>query len=121
MALIYNYTPPQEGVLGELSREIEVASKGELKADHGEKDVARWSNELEESALFGNLEIRTYPWQCRYSPDQYAGLFQTYSDFRALSPDMQSTIDSLIKETVARNGGVIVRQYECTVFRAGRV
>lgn len=124
LALIYNYTPPQDGAIAELGAAIETASGGLLKvvdSHQVEKGIEHWSDELGRSPFFEGLEVRTYPWECAYDPDEYAGLFRTYSDFLSLRPEIQRAVESTIRAFIAGSGGNVVRRYLCTVFRVQRV
>lgn len=118
LALIYNYTPRQEGALLELSFEIEAASGGALSASapHYDGDIDRWSRELNGTPLFRDLTVDQYRWEHTYTAEEYVGLFRTYSDFRSLAPAVQGTVANAVRHGIEARGGTVNRRYICTVF-----
>jgi len=46
----------------------------------------RWRRAIEESRLFGPVDVRTYDWEQTYSAVEYTELLQTHSDHRTLPP-----------------------------------
>ncbi len=120
MALFWNQHPDAETeffqALAELYR---------LKVPHlAEKPrpLAEWVRQVEaeisNSGLFYPVEIRTYPWQQEYTPDQYLNLLNTYSDHLSLAEAVRQDLFAAIRELIQAHGGGVTTSYVAVLYLA---
>jgi SAM-dependent methyltransferase len=78
--------------------------------------------ELEETGLFGEVEVRRYLADVTYSADEYIGVLDTYSPNRAMEPVKRERLFDLIRQRVeAQPGGTVTKTYLFTLNLARRL
>lgn len=77
--------------------------------------------EIEESALFGDVERDEYSWSVTYSTEEYLGLLQTQSDHRVLEPAALGRLLEGVAGVLAEYGEVIQQQYRTDLYLARRI
>ena len=63
--------------------------------------------EIDASACFGPVEVRTAPWTESYSTADYLRLLETYSDHAILDPSHKTPLHAAIAAAIDRRGGTI--------------
>lgn len=119
LALLYNYpAAPKDDLLERLSSLIQRESGGLLSAWNYEDEVKGWIEEIGGSGLFKDLRTSRHSWHQRYSAEEYAGLFRTYSDFLSLPTALQNRVSRCIRRFISRYGGSVCRPYDCVLIHA---
>ncbi|QQO35809.1 class I SAM-dependent methyltransferase [Bradyrhizobium diazoefficiens] len=75
---------------------------------------------FDQSALFGPVEHRCYPWKWRHTTSSYANFLGTRSDIRMLTPTMREELLNDISKAVDRHGGEFEMDYETHLYMARR-
>ena len=84
--------------------------------------VADLRAELEETGLFGEVEVRRYLADVTYSAEEYVGVLDTYSPNRAMEPAKRERLFDLIRRRVeAQPGGTVTKTYLFTLSLARRL
>ena len=73
-------------------------------APRGDDD---WPGEIAAVPEFSAPEVRFYDWWQDYTPDDYAALMNTLSDFRQLPAEHRDALVTAIRRTVADHGGTL--------------
>jgi len=77
--------------------------------------------ELEESGLFGDVEVRRYPWDVTYTADEWMDVLRTYSPNIARDPvTTQRLLDRVHARIQARPDGCVTKHYLATLNVARR-
>jgi SAM-dependent methyltransferase len=119
LALIYNYSPLEEGTVQKrFSDLIGRESGGALQAHDHETAIARWVTEIAASGHFGDVTVRRQKWIRRYQTEEYIGLFGTFSDYLSLSQQARERIAHTIRDTLSENGGCMDHGYETVLLHA---
>jgi len=79
---------------------------------------ARRPGEIESSGVFGNVEVRSHHWRCRYSTEEYLELLGTQSDHVLLDPSTRRALFDRVEELLEAEGGEVVVPYVTHVFLA---
>lgn len=74
-------------------------------AGRRKQKVSRWQDEINQSHLFGDVDVKQFSWQAWYPTSQYLKLLETYSDHRALPPKNKIRLFEGIAEILDRHGG----------------
>jgi SAM-dependent methyltransferase len=78
--------------------------------------------ELEETGLFGEVEVRRYLADVTYSAEEYIAVLDTYSPNRAMEPAKRERLFDLIRRRIeARPGGQVRKTYLFTLNLARRL
>jgi ubiquinone/menaquinone biosynthesis C-methylase UbiE len=119
LALLYNYPgTPKDDLLEKLSSMIKRESGGLLSVWNYEDEVKGWIEEISGCGLFRDLRVYRHSWQQKYSAEEYAGLFRTYSDFLSLPKALQGRVTKCIRKVITRHGGSVSRPYDCVLLYA---
>jgi hypothetical protein len=63
--------------------------------------------------------VRTYPWEQRYTAEQYLGVLDTYSNHRSLEPDKRVRLFDAIRDLIEKKyGGAVVKEYLAVLYIA---
>jgi SAM-dependent methyltransferase len=82
----------------------------------GELERPRSARAIEESGVFGSVEIRRYPCDLAYSREQYLNSVSSYSRFQILPPSLQNSLTDRIGLLIEdRYGGSVVRRALATL------
>ena len=57
--------------------------------------------EIEATGLFGQVQVRRYVWECRYTADEYIALLNTFSGHIAMDADKREYLYHQIRERLA--------------------
>ncbi len=76
---------------------------------------------IEDSKLFEEARIRSYPWTRRYSRSDYLGLLETHSDHALLAESSRNNLFAELSEIIASLGGEVDVSYQSTLFVARRI
>jgi len=74
-------------------------------------DIPRDTTEFDASGHFTPVTFHDYVWEQTYSREQYLDLLLTYSNHRALRPDLQSGLLTCIGALIDSHGGTITKRY----------
>ena len=86
------------------------------------KEVGDLRAELEETGLFGEVEVRRYLADVTYSAEEYVGVLDTYSPNRAMEPAKRERLYDRIRRRVeAQPGGAVTKTYLFTLNLARRL
>ncbi|MFL5313047.1 MAG: class I SAM-dependent methyltransferase [Myxococcales bacterium] len=69
------------------------------------------TDEIKRSALFGPVQIASFPWTARYTTRQYLDLLETHSDHALLDPARRTALYAAIAGVIERRGGRIEVPY----------
>ena len=85
------------------------------------EEVGDLRAEIEETRLFGDVEVRRYLADVTYSADEYVGVLDTYSPNRAMEPAKRERLFDLIRRRVETDpGGTVRKTYLFTLNLARR-
>jgi SAM-dependent methyltransferase len=85
------------------------------------EEVGDLRPEIEETGLFGDVEVRRYLADVTYSADEYIAVLDTYSPNRAMQPAKRERLFDLIRRRVQANpGGAVTKTYLFTLNLARR-
>ena len=85
------------------------------------EEVGDLRAELEETGLFGEVEVRRYLADVTYSAEEYIAVLDTYSPNRAMEPAKRERLFGLIRRRIeARPGGHVTKTYLFTLNLARR-
>jgi SAM-dependent methyltransferase len=86
------------------------------------EEVADLRAAIEETGLFGDVEVRRYLADVTYSAEEYIGVLDTYSPNRAMEPARRERLFELIRQRVeACPGGMVRKTYLFTLNLASRL
>lgn len=71
---------------------------------------------LRASGLSGEADVRRYPWEMRYSRDEYLRLLSTYSENVNLDEPRRAQFLECVGEVVNEFGGSVTRPYLSVLF-----
>jgi SAM-dependent methyltransferase len=77
-------------------------------------------SELQDSQLFKNIDVLTYPWSQVSTTQEYLGFIQTGNGYLTLSEKKKEEVDNRLIKIIESNNGQILRRYQCTLFLAQR-
>jgi SAM-dependent methyltransferase len=83
-----------------------------------EQRVEERAAEIEGSGVFRGLEVHQFAWDMHLDEESYVRLLETYSDHRALEPDMRDKLHSALAQRVRDWGGEVVRPYLAVLYTA---
>jgi SAM-dependent methyltransferase len=66
-----------------------------------------FTTEIEQSGLFGSVQVASFPWTARYTTRQYLDLLETHSDHALLDPVLRTPLSGAIADAIERRGGRI--------------
>lgn len=76
--------------------------------------------QLQTSPLFGDVIVRSYPWEKRYTPETYIDLLGTHSDHRMLADDARAQLHQGVADAIEELGGGVTIGYTTEVLIAAR-
>ena len=98
-----------------------VAPSDENRPPPRPEEVGDLRAELEETGLFGDVEVRRYLAEVTYSAEEYVGVLDTYSPNRAMEPTRRERLFELIRRRIeARPGRRVRKTYLFTLNLARR-
>ncbi|WNS42096.1 class I SAM-dependent methyltransferase [Paenibacillus sp. MMS20-IR301] len=120
LALFWNFY--QQGDSG-LEQEIAaVCAEYEVfwfnTIDEIERRVEMTAAELGDSGVFKAPEIYCYPWSSRDNAESFINFLRTSNGFIGLPEVKQQELGSRLHALISSNGGVLQRNYICTLFIA---
>jgi SAM-dependent methyltransferase len=71
---------------------------GESHGGAWPEEPADESADIEASGLFGDVQVRKYVWELRYTADEYIALLETFSGHIAMSDEQRRTLYGAIRE-----------------------
>jgi SAM-dependent methyltransferase len=80
------------------------------------EEVHDLRGEIEESGLFGRIEIRRYVWTVDYSAEQYIDVLNTYSGHIAMTPAMRERIFTGVRELMADRADKPIRKHYLSIL-----
>ena len=72
----------------------------------------------DESALYGDVTVKCYPWSERYTVDQYVKLLNTYSDHLELDEGTRQNLFVGVREAIEQYGGILEKPYLAVLYHA---
>jgi len=84
------------------------------------EDVPYFSEELEASGLFGDVQARRYVWELMYSADEYVDLLNTFSGHIAMEPDKRDFLYRNVRERINARPDPRVRRHWLAVLNLAR-
>ncbi|MGQ0803663.1 MAG: class I SAM-dependent methyltransferase [Actinomycetota bacterium] len=79
-----------------------------------------YQKQLQASPLFGELIVRRYAWEKRYTPETYVDLLGTHSDHRMLAEDARARLHRGVVDAIKEMGGGVTIGYTTEVLIAPR-
>ncbi len=80
--------------------------------------ISRWQEEIEQSHLFGEVNVMQFSWKKRYTTEQYLQLLETYSDHQVLLPANKRGLFDGIETVLACHGGGRTKTYLTVLYLA---
>ena len=78
-------------------------------------------DEIAQTGLFGDVTVRKYRWEQKYSSESYVELLNTYSDHLALSLETRKQLYEAIKNHIeVKFNGRIIKEYLSVLYLAHR-
>jgi len=78
-------------------------------------------DEIEESGLFDDAQVRRFRWDRWYSAEEYVNLLATYSDHKALEPAVRRALLHAVADLIRRRfGGSVLRGHLTLLYLARR-
>lgn len=113
----------QAGLDSGISEEInELAYKVHapelVRTSNESKHVSK--DQLEESGLFEDVTVKTYPWSRVLTTNDYLKLLETHSGHRVFPQERKRPLYQAIGEIIDRHGGSVTKPYVATVLLARR-
>ena len=108
----------------ELQAELDAAYRHHAPAmaeeprDRVAAKRAQLGGELAASGLFGELDVKLYPWTHSYAARAYVHLLDTYSDHIVLPDAARRALYAEIRAVIERRGGAIEIPYVTMLFFA---
>jgi hypothetical protein len=56
--------------------------------------------QLEESGVFGSVEVKEYPYERSYDADEWVGMVQTHSDHLLLAPERRAAVATAVRDMI---------------------
>ncbi|MBN1409471.1 MAG: hypothetical protein JW969_01410 [Spirochaetales bacterium] len=81
-----------------------------------ETDIAGWVAEIIESGFFEKPSVSRYKCNKSYTVEEYIGLFNTFSDFLKLPETKKNRIETIIRTSLRKLGGTILKDYESVLI-----
>ncbi len=119
LALFWNrYPRPNDGIYDELDQVYRALDPTFSQPTFAQIDLERIHNDIAESGLFGDVQVKTFPWSARYSTQEYLGLLNTYSDHLRLAEPDRARLFAGIAAVIDRHGGYIDKPYLAVLYLA---
>ena len=124
LALFWNrpgYDPSIRRKLDEVYQRVapgmakSSAELGTVGDDRISEDVAA----IEDCGRFALVVVRSYPWICTYTQDEYLDQLQTHSDHVLLPTERRHRLLDGIAKVIAEAGGSLTVDYTTTLILAG--
>jgi len=92
----------------------------EMQRDHNSAQyhIQQREDELKGCGLFDYLMTARYPWQRRYTTEQYIGMLNTHSSHLSLPEEKRKCLYQGIEEVIDRHAGVMVKSYLAVLYLA---
>lgn len=84
--------------------------------DEAERRVQAISGQISGSGYFGAPAVYLYPWSRLYDTESFIGLLQTGNGYLGLSEADRQRVIREVAECLARNGGVVTRDYISALY-----
>ncbi len=104
----------------EVYRALGMEPAGEVWPPPLPEEVPDMRNEIEASGLFGDVQVRRYVWELKYSADEYIALLNTFSGHIALEPEKREFLYRNVRERIDARSDARVRRHWLTVLNLAR-
>jgi SAM-dependent methyltransferase len=123
LALFWNMYPGLPGPIAvDLDRIYHEIVPGLDSPNTASEEVIRDRiNDINQSACFGPVTVRCFPWSKTYRTGEYLGLINTYSDHLRLSEPTRQRLFHAIATAIDGQGGSIKREYVAVLFLAKKL
>jgi SAM-dependent methyltransferase len=68
-----------------------------------DEDIQATAAVIDATRVFEPVVVRTYPWEQRYTAEQYLGVLDTYSNHRSLEPDKRVRLFDAIRDLIEKS------------------
>jgi SAM-dependent methyltransferase len=69
-------------------------------ADRERHEDRPFVRQLEESGVFGSVEVKEYPYERSYDADEWVGMVQTHSDHLLLPPERRAAVATAVRDMI---------------------
>jgi SAM-dependent methyltransferase len=83
-------------------------------------DVPDLTAEIEASGCFGDIAIRRYLWEHRYTAEQYVSLLDTFSSHLTMDRSARDALYAEVRERIARRPGGSVTRHWLVILHVAR-
>ncbi len=113
LALFWNIAKVAVDIRNDLDRVYRRIAPELLDREaSGGSEEPPYAADLARSGLFRTVDQQRYPWQARYSRDQWVRLISTHSDHLTLSHRRRARLIGSVGDVIDRHGGAVVSDYE---------
>jgi SAM-dependent methyltransferase len=77
--------------------------------------------DIEASALFGDVKVRRYLWEQSYTEDQYLSLLDTYSGHRSMTTEARQALGEAIRRRIRSRPNRSVRKHYLFTLHVARL
>jgi SAM-dependent methyltransferase len=86
---------------------------------HVDSAATPWKETIEQSGIFGEVDVLTFPWDHNYSTEDYLQLLGTYSDHISLDPAIRETLYARLGERIeTAYGGRVQKRFLSVLYLA---
>jgi SAM-dependent methyltransferase len=86
---------------------------------HVDSAATPWKETIEQSGLFGEVEVRSFAWDHVYTTEDYLQLLGTYSDHISLDPATRETLYARLGERIdTAHGGRVHKRFLTVLYLA---
>jgi SAM-dependent methyltransferase len=84
-------------------------------------NLDRWLAEIAACDAFESPVVRSVPWSCTYTTNEWLDLLSTHSDHRILPAEQRSRLHAAVGDAIDRHGGRVDFVYDAVVYLSRRV
>ncbi|MBI2913491.1 MAG: class I SAM-dependent methyltransferase [Chloroflexi bacterium] len=104
----------------EVYRALGMEPGGEVWPPPLPEDVPDMRDEMEASGLFGDVQVRRYVWELKYTADEYIALLNTFSGHIALDPEKREFLYRNVRERIDARADPRVRRHWLAILNLAR-
>lgn len=125
LALFWNRHPgPQSEALEEVAATVaKYRPDPGYRIDHSrdfDRSIREQVEKLDASGRFGEVTVKTYPWEQEYGVREYLDLMDTYSGFRVMPGGAKRALSEEVAAIIERHGGSVTRRYRSLLYLTRR-
>ena len=104
----------------EVYRTLGMQPAGEAWPPPLPEDLPDMRDEIGTSGLFGDVQVRRYVWELKYTADEYVALLNTFSGHIALDPEKREFLYRSVRERINARADPRVRRHWIAILNLAR-